>query len=184
MPPPKSAKRLRLENNFEYLPSKDCYRCSKCSKEFDGLKKTNFMTGAERHLSSCKPEVFKVSKQSELSFKGEALSPLLASRYQLSRCFAMTTLPINIFRSKNNKAFLKSLIQFNSIPDYKTVESDMRELEKKALLVLKGAHHYGVQLDHLKMRESENNFMRKEWQNKNFINSTFRQHSVDIIKKI
>ena len=25
--------------------------------------------------------------------------------------------------------------------------------------------------------------MRKEWQNKNFINSTFRQHSVDIIKK-
>ena len=34
-----------------------------------------------------------------------------------------------------------------------------------------------------KMREPENNFMRKEWQNKNFINSTFRQLLLTLSRK-
>ena len=35
----------------------------------------------------------------------------------------------------------------------------------------------------LKMREPENNFMRKEWQNENFINSTFRQLLLTLSRK-
>ena len=34
-----------------------------------------------------------------------------------------------------------------------------------------------------KMREPENNFMRKEWQNKNFINSMFRQLLLTLSRK-
>ena len=44
--------------------------------------------------------------------------------------------------------FLSTLQQLPSLPDYRTIQSDLRSLEKKILDRLKYATHYGVQLGH------------------------------------
>ena len=87
---------------------------------------------------------------------GTLTNDVNASRLKMVRKFSKTTIPINIFRSKPNRVFLQAVQKLSSVPDYKTVESDMKKMETYCLSVLKGTYHYGVQLDHWKGNKGNN----------------------------
>ena len=62
--------------------------------------------------------------------------------------FVQTLLPVNIFRVPNIRTFLSKLIEYKSIPDYKTVEKDICDMVQGTLQKLKKVDYYGLQLDH------------------------------------
>ena len=156
MAPTKSAKRIKLETAFEFMASEKCYKCTNCNKSLEGVKSSNFLTGAERHIQRCNPAFFNESNQLLITSMRTLTNDVNASRLEMVRKFSKTTIPINIFRSKPNRVFLQAVQKLSSVPDYKTVESDVKKMETYCLSVLKGAYHYGVQFDHWKDNKSSN----------------------------
>ena len=149
MAPSKSAKRLKLDQAFTKVDRENFYRCKLCSKDLEGLKDINFVTGATRHIDSKHSSFWKDdSTQSVISFNGNVTDRREHQRLNAAFQFAKTSLPINIFRDESCRKFLSTLQQLPSLPDYRTVQNDLRSLEKKSLDRLKDATHYGVQLDH------------------------------------
>ena len=69
-------------------------------------------------------------------------------RQEVSMVFAQTLLPVNIFRAPNIRTFLSKLIEYKSIPGYKTVEKDICDMVQETLQKLKKVDYYGLQLDH------------------------------------
>ena len=94
------------------------------------------------------PPFGKMILQSVISFNGNVTDRREHQRLNAAFQFAKTSLPINIFRDESCRKFLSTLQQLPSLPDYRTVQNDLRSLEKKSLDRLKDATHYGVQLDH------------------------------------
>ena len=149
MAPSKSAKRLKLDQAFTKVDRENFYRCKLCSKDLEGLKDINFVTGATRHIDSKHSSFWKDdSTQSVISFNGNVTDRREHQRLNAAFQFAKTSLPINIFRDESCRKFLSTLQQLPSLPDYRTVQNDLRSLEKKSVDRLKDATHYGVQLDH------------------------------------
>ena len=71
MAPSKSAKRLKLDQAFTKVDRENFYRCKLCSKDLEGLKDINFVTGATRHIDSKHSSFWKDdSTQSVISFNG------------------------------------------------------------------------------------------------------------------
>ena len=76
-------------------------------------------------------------------------------RMMVSRAFAKTALPMNIFRSSRNRSFLNSVIDYGKIPDYRSLENDMAEIAKNKLESLKLVTHFGIHLHHWTSRRGE-----------------------------
>ena len=105
MTPTKSAKRIKLDTAFEFMASEKCYKFTNCNKSLEGVKSSNFLTGAERHIQMCSPAFFNESNQLLITSMGTLTNNVNASRLEMVRKFSKTTIPINIFRSKPNGFF-------------------------------------------------------------------------------
>ena len=98
MAPSKSAKRLKLDQAFTKVDRENFYRCKLCSKDLEGLKDINFVTGATRHIDSKHSSFWKDdSTQSVISFNGNVTDRREHQRLNAAFQFAKTSLPINIF---------------------------------------------------------------------------------------
>ena len=126
------------------------------------MKKYNFLANGEDHLKRMHEKTHKEitssieKRQATLNFNvSQAVDPIRREIQNIAMSFASTTLPINIFRSNNNRRFLNKKQKTEILPVYRTISNEMEPMANLKLKSGKAAEHYGIQLEHWTNRQRQ-----------------------------
>ena len=149
------ATRPFLEQHFEYLKGDKCYKCTVCPKKLSGIVKTNFTNSAKDHLKRLHSDLYLhflessgPANQMRLSTNNSVVTERERKRRKVSFAFASTPLPMNLFRNPVQRSFLQALIEYQSIPNSRSIENDIQSIASENLSRIKGANYFGIELDH------------------------------------
>ena len=129
MPRLQTVERELIEKKFTYLQLTDNYKCNICEKVYNGIKRNNFLFAAKDHLKRIHTQILqeiqdKLQSKDQLRLDnfGNAVFNYEKNWNNAILAFVKTSHPVNIFRSENNRQFLKASQGLSQIPDYKTMK--------------------------------------------------------------
>ena len=164
MPRLQTVERELIEKKFTYLQLTDNYKCNICEKVYNGIKRNNFLFAAKDHLKRIHTQILqeiqdKLQSKDQLRLDnfGNAVFNYEKNWNNAILAFVKTSHPVNIFRSENNRQFLKAS---------QGLGGDSR------LSSLKSVDFFGVQLDHWTSASHKNvlvvivSWVTDEWSHK------------------
>ena len=121
MPGLQTVERELIAKKFTHLQLTDNYKCNI-------FERNNFFATKD-HLKRIRTQILqeiqdKLQSKDQLRLDnfGNAVSNYEKNRNNAILAFVKTSLPVNIFRSENNRQFLKASQGLSQIPDYKTMK--------------------------------------------------------------